>query len=385
MKQDWPLVELGTVLHQVDRSEPTTSLGVINLAGIYGHGKGLFERGPLIASTTSYKSYNRLVAGDFMISQPKAWEGAIAAVPEHFNGWYLSPVFPAFRPDERRLLLSYLHWYCQQPLVWDQLKFLSTGMGARRETVSPKQFLSLKVPLPPLEKQRAITATIDSLQMKLHEIEKIRTSIEVELQSLFLSLHNASGTKCKLGDLIELHEDAVRIQPTEAYPQVGVRGFGGGLFSKSAVIGTETTYKFFNRLYEGAVVLSQVKGWEGAIAVCPKSLSGMYVSPEYRTFRCNTSLVSPTYMQEVVRSQWFWQYLQKATRGVGARRERVRPEKFLAIELHMPSFERQKTIVAILNALERARKIRTEIQPSIDAVTPAVLQKELGQIRAEEV
>ena len=229
-----------------------------------------------------------------------------------------------------------------------------------------------------------IFSRVDGIQQQMQTTEKLRTSVEAELGSLFSSLHNTSGTQCKLGDLIELHEDAVRIQPSEAYPQVGVRGFGGGLFPKSAVLGTETTYKIFNRLYEGAVVLSQVKGWEGAIAVCPKVLSGMYVSPEYRTFRCKPNITSPTYIQEVVRSPWFWKYLQEATRGVGARRERVRPEKFLAIELHMPSFERQKSIVAILNSLEGARQIRTEIQPSIDAVMPSVLQKVFGQLRAEE-
>lgn len=32
-------------------------------------------------------------------------------------------------------------------------------------------------------------------------------------------------------------------------------------FSKAAIDGTETSYKAFNRLYEGAIVLSQVKGW----------------------------------------------------------------------------------------------------------------------------
>lgn len=384
MKHAWPLVELGTVLHQVDRAEPSASLGEINLAGVYGFGKGLFERGPLVASTTSYKSYNRLVKGDFVISQPKAWEGAITAVTEHFNGWYLSPVFPAFRPDENLLSLSYLHWYCQQPLVWDQLKFLSTGMGARRETVSPKQFLSLNIPLPSLEKQRQITARIDSVQQQLQAAAKLRNSIEDQLQSLFLSLHHDSGTTCTLGDLIELYEDKERVQPSESYPQVGVRGFGGGLFPKAAVSGTETTYKLFNRLYTDAIVLSQVKGWEGAIAICPNALSGMYVSPEYRTFRCKPNMASPSYMQVVIQSQWFWKYLKDATRGVGARRERVRPEKFLAIELHMPSYARQEMIVSTLNALQNARRLREDAQPSIDALLPSVLQKVMCQSQIVE-
>ena len=150
------------------------------------------------------------------------------------------------------------------------------------------------------------------------------------------------------------------------------------------ILGTETTYKIINHLYECAIVLSQVKGWEGAITVCPVGLSGMYVSPEYRTFRCNPNSANPTYLQEVVRSPWFWKYLQEATRGVGARRKRVRPEKFLGIERHMPSFDRQQTIVAILNALEHARKICNEIQSSIDAVIPSVLQKIFAQLKTEE-
>ena len=385
MTQAWPQVRLETILHPVDRSELSATLGEIKLAGVYGFGKGLFQRGPLMAASTSYKYYNRLVAGDYVISQPKAWEGAIAAVTEEFSGWYLSPVFPTFKPDQNRLSLLYLHWYCQQPSVWDQLRFLSTGMGARRETVSPKQFLSLKISLPPLAVQHQITSRITTVQKRMQEAEKLRTLIADQLQSLFLSLHNDSGTTCKLGDLIDLYEDKERIQSTESYPQVGVRGFGGGLFAKASVTGAETTYKAFNRLYEDAIVLSQVKGWEGAIAICPHALSGMYVSPEYRTFRCKPNVASPRYMQEVVRSQWFWKYLQDATRGVGARRERVRPEKFLAIELHMPSFAKQETIVATLKALEIERQLRTEAQPCIEALLPSLLQKEMSQAQITEV
>lgn len=379
MNRNWPLIKLGDVLCPIDRSEPAASLGEIEVAGVYGFGNGLFHRGPLVASSTSYKYYNRLVTGDFVISQPKAWEGAIAPVTKDFEGWYLSPVFPTFRPDEQRLSIDFLAWYCKQPKVWEQLKQLSKGMGARRETVSSQQFLSLDIPLPNIREQEQIVDRISTVNNKLQSVGRLRSAIDDQLESLFLSLHNDSGTICKLGDLIELYEVKERIQPSESYPQVGVRGFGGGLFPKSAVSGTETTYKIFNRLYEDAIVLSQVKGWEGAIALCPKSLSGMFVSPEYRTFRCKPNTASPPYMQEVIRSQWFWKYLQEATRGVGARRERVRPEKFLAIELHMPSLARQEIIVSTLNALQIARGLRVAAQPGIDALLPSVLQRELYQ------
>ncbi len=383
MKRTWPKIKLGNVLSldlhkvQIDPSETYPMVGVLSF------GRGLFDKEPITNGNTSYKHFLRLKENHFVMSQLFGWEGALATSDSHFSGKYVSPQFPTFVCDDSRLKLQFLKWNSASKPFWDELATRTNGMGDRRRTLNPAALFECQIPLPPLDVQERIVTRIDTVQQKLQTADDLRISTETELRSLFLSLHNTSGTKCKLGDLIELHEDAVRIQPSEVYPQVGVRGFGGGLFSKNAVLGTETTYKVFNRLYEDAIVLSQVKGWEGAIAVCPKSLSGMYVSPEYRTFRCNPNLVSPIYMQEVIRSPWFWKYLQEATRGVGARRERVRPEKFLAIELHMPSFDRQKTIVAILNALEGVRKIRAEIQPSIDAVTPSILQKELGQLRAE--
>src|ERR1035438_1338309 len=123
---------------------------------------------------------------------------------------------------------------------------------------------------------------------QIHEARTLRQQALAFGQAFLISAHaQLSGTRTrKLGDLLTLNEDAAPISPTGSYPQVGVKSFGAGLFPKAAVAGTATTYRTFNRLYDGALVLSQVKGWEGAVAVCPPELAGWFVSPEYRTFRC---------------------------------------------------------------------------------------------------
>lgn len=59
--------------------------------GVYGFGRGLFERGPIDGGETSYKSLNRLHANMFVVSRLKAFEGALTIVPDGFNGWFLSP------------------------------------------------------------------------------------------------------------------------------------------------------------------------------------------------------------------------------------------------------------------------------------------------------
>ena len=99
MSKAWPLVKLGEVMGLSDTAIPSTELSQVNLAGVYSFGRGLFARGLMSPRDTSYKTYNRLVTNDFVISQPKAWEGALARVTPEFNGWYLSPVFPTFRAD----------------------------------------------------------------------------------------------------------------------------------------------------------------------------------------------------------------------------------------------------------------------------------------------
>lgn len=373
----WSVVPLGSVLKTHIDAVLSTQLDTANLAGVYGFGRGLFRRGPISPTETTYKVFHRLNAGDFVISSPKAWEGAVARIPDDFDGWFLSPVFPTFRADAQRLDTRFLSWYCRRDAVWRQLQGKAQGMGARRETVSPAQFLSLEIPLPSLAEQQTVVTRLEALNGKTQEVEAHLDAADAASAALLLSLHHklAAGRVVRLGDVIELHEIDEPITPAGTYPQVGVRGFGGGLFAKAAVSGTETTYRSFHRLYEGAIVLSQVKGWEGAIARCPAELSDWFVSPEYRTFRCKPDQASSEYIGELVRTEWFWQQLQDATQGVGARRERTRPERFLNIELVLPTHSDQLRIVEVLKRQTPLKAKHTAIRLANAALLPATLER----------
>ncbi|WP_370692571.1 N-6 DNA methylase [Reyranella sp.] len=185
----------------------------------------------------------------------------------------------------------------------------------------------------------------------------------------------SANRKRRLSELLRLEEDAVRIQPEGSYPQVGLKSFGAGLFSKAAISGTETTYRAFNRLYDGAVVLSQVKGWEGAVAVCPKNLADWFVSPEYRTFRCIEGEARPRYLAAIVRTKWFWSGLSDATRGVGARRERTRPEQFLNIEIPMPDARSQEIGESVFAEVDVLKRMQAETAVELEALLPSILDR----------
>jgi type I restriction enzyme S subunit len=190
-----------------------------------------------------------------------------------------------------------------------------------------------------------------------------------------MHMNLAGDRERELREVVVLDEDAVPVNSGEEYPQVGIKGFGAGLFKKPATKGTDTTYKTFNRLYPGALVLSQVKGWEGAIAVAGDDLAGWFVSPEYRTFRCIAGETSPDYLSALVRTAWFWTRLQTATRGVGARRERTRPEQFLSIKIPMPDLDLQKSAVAVFKRLNPLKGLQTQTAAELDALLPAILDR----------
>ncbi|MEI8264271.1 MAG: hypothetical protein WCI59_00810 [Betaproteobacteria bacterium] len=80
-------------------------------------------------------------------------------------------------------------------------------------------------------------------------------------------------------------------------------------------------------------------------------------------------------MGEIVKTEWFWQQLQDATRGVGARRERTRPEQFLNIELVLPTLNDQLRIVEVVNRQVPLKAKHAAIREANAALIPATLER----------
>ncbi len=233
-------------------------------------------------------------------------------------------------------------------------------------------------PLPPLlDKQRQIVARIEQLAAKIDDARNMRQWAARNAGGFIAALHLslAGARRLKLSQFLELHEVEQRIEIGKSYPQVGVKGFGEGLFAKAPVEAAQTTYRAFNRLYKGAVVLSQVKGWEGAIAVCPSDLEGKYLSPEYRTFRCIPSEAVPEYLAGLFATPWYWSQLSDLTRGVGARRERIRPDFFLNMEIPMPRIGDQQRALPLFERVQALKRLQAETAAELDALMPSILDR----------
>lgn len=376
MSKGWPMVPLGEIACPIVRQvqvEPGTAYRTI---GVKWWGEGAYERQTIDGAQTAAKTLSLVRQGDLIINKIWVRHGSTAVAGVDVDGCAASGEFPTFELDQRRALPRWIHWLTKTRPFWLDCDGLSRGTSGKNR-IKPELFLTIRIPLPPIAEQRRIVARIEELAAKIAEARMLRDGVSVAMDAFVASMHSslAGERVVTLDMLLQLDEDRVPVQIDQVYPQVGVRGFGGGLFGRETLGGSETTYKTFNRLYEGAIVLSQVKGWEGAIAVCPQSLAGNFVSPEYRTFRCIPGQALPEYMAVLVTTPWFWAQLKYVTRGVGARRERTRPEQFLRMSMPMPTVDKQMKAAVVFEKMNTAKKQHAATAAELDALLPSILDK----------
>lgn len=372
----WPMVPLRELL---TRNENTVSLRPdrqYQEVTIRLWGRGVIPRGVVNGADIAADRRVEVSAGQFIISRIDARNGAMGIIPPELDGAIVTNDFPSFNVNRNRMIPEYLGWLCRTFGFVEMCRTASEGT-TNRVRLKEDRLMQMRIPLPPLEEQRRIVARIDHLAAKIEEAQEQRRKMNADIAAFAASLHASlsKDRRVRMDSLVELHEERVPVETSGQYPQVGIKGFGGGLFPKPALAGTDTTYRHFNRLDAGMLVLSQVKGWEGAIAVCPDELAGHFASPEYRTFRCIEDACDARYLDTVVRSTWFRHLLQRATHGQGARRERTRPERFLTLELPMPELDDQRKAARILSRIAESEPLKSHAAAACDALLPSILDR----------
>lgn len=123
--------------------------------GVFGHGRGIIDRGTFVGADTKYTRMLRVRSGQVVLSRLKAFEGAVAVAGIQHDGALASKEFPTFtvKSDVDPLFVQAI---LASPALEGRLRAESTGLGARRERVDAQRFLSIKVPLPSPDTQKRL-------------------------------------------------------------------------------------------------------------------------------------------------------------------------------------------------------------------------------------
>jgi hypothetical protein len=150
-ERDW--LPVGDCVDWIADTEAVRSDCIYRFAGVKSFGRGGFVSGEKVAGEFQYKQLRRLQFRDFFYPKLMAWEGAFAMVPRELDGCVVSPEFVLFRAREHLLLPEVLDTYFRCAICLDDVQGASRGSNKRRRRLNPKDFLCLKIPMPPKREQ----------------------------------------------------------------------------------------------------------------------------------------------------------------------------------------------------------------------------------------
>ncbi len=147
----------------------------------------------------------------------------------------------------------------------------------------------------------------------------------------------------------------------KTYRQIGVRLWGQGAYERESIDGSETKYKTLNQVKAGDIIVNKIWARNGSVSIVSSELEGCYCSGEFPIFEPIPTQLDPQWFYWITKTRWFWERCDAQSRGTSGK-NRIRPEKFMAIPIPLPPLAEQQRIVAKIERLagkiEEARGLR---------------------------
>jgi type I restriction enzyme S subunit len=151
--------------------------------------------------------------------------------------------------------------------------------------------------------------------------------------------------------------------PGNAYRQIGVKLWGEGAYERETLDGAQTRYTQLFRAEAGDIIVNKIWARNGSVAVVPSSLAGCFGSGEFPMFAPNRDKLEPRWMHWITKTPDFWAKCDDKSRGTSGK-NRIRPERFLEIQIPLPPIEEQRRIVQRIEELaakvNEARALRQQ-------------------------
>lgn len=376
MKQ-WPRALLGDVLQQdlLYCPEPEPRLYPKLSVKLYGRGAVLDT--PADGTSVKMRKHQLARTGQVILSEIWAKKGAIGIVPPEGEGALCTSHFFLFDIDESKALLGYIGWLLRGNYFEPQLNAEARGTTGYA-AIRPKQFLATEIPLPPLAEQQALVARLDALAEKTRQLEAHLDAAERDTEHLLALRFRDAIANAPMRAMAEV-APAVRrpvdINIEARYREVGARSFGKGLFLKPDFDGTEATWQKPVWVKSGDLVLSNIKAWEGAIAIAGDEHNGYIASHRYITCIPEPEQASAGFLAYYLLSEDGLEKIGAASPGTADRNRTLSLGNLGKIEVPIPplpiqqAFNRLQTEVAVLKTKH------TAIRAANAALLPATLER----------
>lgn len=376
--KSWPKVSLRELVKPAGEAVAVKHDSAYPNFGIYSFGRGLFSKPPIEGGRTSATKLSRVRAGDFIYSRLFAFEGSYGLVDDKFDGYFVSNEYPSFFVDRTRLDPRFLKAYFQIPSVWQEIAASSKGVGSRRIRVQPDKVLAHPVPLPPLAEQQAMVACFETLAAKTRQVDAHLAAVEHDAEHL-LSLRFrdlvANAPLHPMAEVAPAVRRPVEINIESRYQEVGARSFGKGLFQKPVFDGAKATWEKPVWIKKGDLVLSNIKAWEGAIAVAGERHDGCIASHRYITCVPDPNLATAEFLAYSLLTADGLETVGLASPGTADRNRTLSLRNLGRMKIPVPSLLAQQSFGRLQAEVVAIKAKHTAIREANIALLPATLER----------
>ncbi|BAP62890.1 restriction endonuclease subunit S [Methanococcus maripaludis] len=235
------------------------------------------------------------------------------------------------------------------------------GNGTTRLRIGLSELKNLQIPLPPLPEQQKIAEILSTWDIQIENLENlISKKIETKkglMQNLLTGKVRFPGfedewKEVKLGDILnefseKTHENnqhmILSVTKTGIIPQ-------SEQFNKQVASSDNAGYKI---LRYGNLVFSSMNLWMGSLDILRTYEIGI-VSPAYKTFKINYSLVDIDFIQDFLKSKhMIWIYNINSEQGASIVRRNLDLDGLLSTKIMLPELREQQKIGKMLSTQDK--------------------------------
>ncbi len=186
--------------------------------------------------------------------------------------------------------------------------------------------------------------------------------------------------RVRIGDVLQLDRKPVQPDPSLEYVSIGIRSFGKGIFHYEPKLGSQLGRLRFFEVQPDRLIVSNIKGWEGAIAVSSETDRGCLASNRFLSYASIDNRIDVNWARWYFLSELGLEQIQRASPGSADRNRTLAIDRFEALEIPLPGIEQQRSMA---EHLDQMRAISNQL--SERHVTASKLAGALADSAASEV
>ena len=400
MSSLWKKVALRAILTRVREPIELQDDEVYRQVTVRLHHKGVVLRGERVGQEIRTKRQFLVRTGQLILSRIDARNGAIGLVAGELNEAVVTNDFWVYDLNKSRVEPLFLGLYCGTPTFVEQCQKASEGTTNRVRLQEPG-FLSIEIPLPPLDEQRRIVARIEELAALIEEARGLRVKAREEAEALLASaIRQVFDVSEKpldhwrwvtVSDIGDKERDTVQTGPFGAqlssseftHDGVPVLAIGnvqwGYLDTRDLKYVSEAKADQLSRyrVQPGDILFARM-GTVGRSCVVPDFAENWLISYHLIRIAADRSTCDPQFVFYALRgSPSVLEAIEEKTRG--STRAGVNSTILRRLRFPLPSLDKQRRIVAYLDALQaqvdELITLQDATQAELDALLPSVLDR----------